>query len=67
MTELSIEECPKCTGETEFVQFGGADSPVVATTPEEVGDGLLALFWCLDCSSGIEYILQPSDVTVVEE
>ena len=50
------KRCPVCGGETEFVQFGGADSSVTVTTPDEVSDGLLELRWC-DCGAGVENVL----------
>jgi hypothetical protein len=66
MSDYNLEKCPKCGGETEFVQFGGATNDVVETTPEEVGDGILALYACLECEIGLEYVLQPSEVTVID-
>ncbi len=53
------KKCPECGGDTEFVQFGGSDCSTVETTPEEVKDRLLELRMCLNCKSGVEFILEP--------
>lgn len=54
----SGNECPNCGGETEFVQFGGADSPVVDADPEDIDGGeLLELRSCLDCGAQVEQVL----------
>lgn len=54
MTRL---DCNNCGSETEFVQFGGANSPSVATTESEAGDGLLELRMCNKCGNAIENVL----------
>jgi uncharacterized Zn finger protein len=56
---MSRTYCPCCGNEdTEFVQFGGADSDTTIISPDEVGDGLLELRVCNDCGSAIENILR---------
>jgi len=66
MSDLNRNECPVCEGGTEFVQMATGEENTVETTAKEVGDGLLELRICLDCGRGLEYINNPSSVTVVE-
>jgi hypothetical protein len=58
------KRCSECGVETEFVQFGGEDSVTTETDPEDVGDGLLELRICNECSVAIENILTVESTTV---
>lgn len=52
--------CPECGDDgIEFVQFATGEEETVVTTPEEVGTGLLALYSCGECRSGLEIVLKP--------
>jgi len=59
------ESCPVCDGETEFVEIASGEEPAVETMPSEVGDGWVELRWCQECGRGLEYVLEPSSVTVI--
>jgi hypothetical protein len=54
---MNRKNCPNCHARTEFVQFGGADSRVTLTDPKEVGDGLLELRLCNECTTEVENVL----------
>lgn len=66
MRKTKRQACPVCDGDTEFVQHATGDESTVETEPSEVGDGLLELRYCVECGRGLEYILEPTSVTVVE-
>lgn len=57
--------CVVCDGKTEFVEIATGEESTVETTPSEVGNGWVELRWCQECGRGLEYVLEPSSVTVV--
>lgn len=60
-------DCPRCDdADIEWVEVrSNAEIDTVETTQEELGNGLLQLLWCNNCSTGIERVLTEESRHVV--